>query len=85
MTRKTTAHLFSSINGVVEAPDQFQFDAFGAEEGQFMAASLAEVTEVVIGRVLWQEWSDSPASSTPSASMCCRAPWTQIRGGTAPW
>ena len=58
MTRRTTAHLFSSLNGVVEAPDQFQFDAFGAVEGEVMAASLAEVTEVVIGRKLWQEWRE---------------------------
>ncbi len=58
MTRRTTAHLFSSVNGVVESPDQFQFDAFGPEEGEAMGRSLADVTDVVIGRKLWQEWSD---------------------------
>ncbi len=57
MTRTTTAHLFSSVNGVVEAPDRFQFDAFGPEEGQMMSETLAPVTDVVLGRVLWQEWS----------------------------
>lgn len=58
MTRKTTAHLFSSINGVVESPNLFQFDAFGPEEGQLMGRAIGNVTDVVIGRKLWQEWSN---------------------------
>lgn len=57
MTRKTTAHLFSSVNGVVESPNLFQFDAFGPEEGELMGRSLGGVTDVVIGRKLWEEWS----------------------------
>jgi RNA polymerase sigma-70 factor (ECF subfamily) len=57
MTRKTTAHLFSSINGVVESPNLFQFDSFGPEEGQMMAETIGNVTDVVIGRKLWEEWS----------------------------
>lgn len=56
MTRKVTAHLFYSVNGVSESPDKFQFDAFGEEEGRRMDASLTPVTEVVVGRKLWQEW-----------------------------
>ncbi len=58
MTRKTTAHLFSSINGVVESPHLFQYDAFGPEEGQFMERGLRDVTDVVIGSTLWREWSE---------------------------
>lgn len=57
MARKTTAHLFSSLNGVVESPDLFQFDSFGPEEGQMMAETIGNVTDVVIGRKLWEEWS----------------------------
>lgn len=57
MTRSTTAHLFSSLNGVAESPDAFQFDAFGEEEGKNMGSALAGVTDVVMGRVLWEEWS----------------------------
>jgi RNA polymerase sigma-70 factor (ECF subfamily) len=57
MTRRTTAHLFSSVNGVVESPNLFQFDAFGPEEGEMMGRAIAGVTDVVIGRPLWQEWS----------------------------
>lgn len=57
MARTIIAHLFSSANGVNESPHLFQFDAFGAEEGAAMDASLAGVTDVVIGRRLWEEWS----------------------------
>lgn len=57
MPRSTTAHLFSSVNGVVEAPNLFQFDSFGEAEGELMARSLEGATDVVIGRRLWEEWS----------------------------
>lgn len=57
MTRTVTAHLFSSLNGVVEGPDQFQFDAFGEAEGALMAKAIAGVDDVVMGRTLWSEWS----------------------------
>lgn len=58
MTNPVNAHLFYSVNGVVESPDQWQFDAFGPEEGQLMGAALAGVTDVVIGRTLWEEWKE---------------------------
>lgn len=58
MARSITAHMFSSVNGVSEAPDRFQFDAFGEAEGELMGRALAGVTDVVIGRELWQEWSE---------------------------
>jgi RNA polymerase sigma-70 factor (ECF subfamily) len=57
MTRRTIAHLFSSVNGVAESPNLFQFDAFGPEEGELMGRTIAPVTDVIIGRKLWQEWS----------------------------
>ncbi|MEP6853404.1 MAG: dihydrofolate reductase family protein [bacterium] len=57
MSRRTTAHLFSSVNGVVESPNLWQFDAFGPEEGEMLGRVLSSGTDVVIGRTLWQEWS----------------------------
>lgn len=70
MTRRTTAHLFHSVNGVVESPDQWQFDAFGPEEGQLMGRAIAGVTDVVIGRTLWQEWSQYwPGADDPFGSF----------------
>src|SRR5690625_5988556 len=66
MARVTSAHLFHSANGVVENPHLWQFDAFGAEEGELMAESLAPIADTVIGRRLWQEWSQYwPESDDP--------------------
>lgn len=58
MSRTTSAHLFSTVNGVVQSPDRWQFDCFGQEEGEFMGRAIGNVTDVVIGRTLWQEWSE---------------------------
>lgn len=58
MTRRVTAHMFYAVNGVAESPNLFQFDSFGAAEGEMMDKALAGVTDVVIGRKLWQEWSE---------------------------
>lgn len=58
MARQISAHLFHSLNGVVEDPHLWQYDAFGEEEGQFMAETLTPVTDVIIGRKLWEEWSE---------------------------
>ena len=70
MSRTVAAHLFSSVNGVVESPDQFQFDAFGPEEGELMGKALAGVTDVVIGRKLWDEWSQYwPGADDPFGSF----------------
>lgn len=70
MSRKVVAHLFSSVNGVVESPNLWQFDAFGPEEGQLMGEVIGPVTDVVIGRVLWQEWSAYwPSADDPFAQF----------------
>lgn len=58
MSRSVTAHMFYSVNGVAESPHLFQFDAFGPEEGEAMGAALDGVTDLVIGRKLWEEWKD---------------------------
>jgi len=70
MPRKVTAHLFSSANGVVESPNLWQFDAFGPDEGQLMGDVIGPVTDVVIGRKLWQEWSGFwPSADDPFAQF----------------
>ncbi|RZS91568.1 dihydrofolate reductase [Motilibacter rhizosphaerae] len=57
MPRTTKAHLFYSVNGVAESPNLWQFDAFGPEEGEAMGRTISGGTDVIIGRKLWQEWS----------------------------
>ena len=58
MPAPVNAHLFYSVNGVVTDPHLFQFDSFGEAEGALMGQALAGVTDLVIGRKLWQEWKD---------------------------
>lgn len=68
MQRTITAHLFHSLDGVVEDPHLWQFGAFGAEEGELMSRSLAPVTHAVIGRRLWHEWREFwPGADDPFA------------------
>ena len=70
MARRVTAHLFHSVNGVVEAPNEWQFDAFGPEEMELMGSAIGGVTDVVIGRALWQEWSEYwPQAQDPFAQF----------------
>jgi len=64
LPRAVTAHLFSSLNGVSESPHLFQFDCFGEAEGDLMDKSLADGTDVVMGRRLWEEWSRYWPSNT---------------------
>lgn len=66
MARTADAHLFASINGIVEDPHLWQFDAFGEAEGELMGKAIAGIDDVVIGRKLWQEWSEFwPAAQDP--------------------
>lgn len=58
MTRKITAHLFSSVDGAVDAPYRFQFDSFDEGAGRAMDRNLQGVEAFLMGRVLYEEWSD---------------------------
>ncbi|GLQ12170.1 pyrimidine reductase [Devosia yakushimensis] len=55
--RKVTAGLFHSVDGVVEAPDQWQFDAFDQELGALLGDVMGKVDTVLLGRVGYQEWA----------------------------
>ena len=55
--RTVTAHLFHSVDGVVESPNLWQYDQFDAELGQAMQESIGRVGTVVLGRVSYEEWA----------------------------
>jgi dihydrofolate reductase len=54
--RKVVAGLFSSIDGVVEAPDKWQL-SFDEEMGAVLSRMLAEQDAVLLGRVTFTEWA----------------------------
>jgi dihydrofolate reductase len=54
--RKVYAGLFSTIDGVVEAPNEWQ-TAFDDEMGAALSGMLAEQDTVLLGRVTFEEWA----------------------------
>ena len=57
MARLVTAHLFASVDGVVESPNLWQFDSFDDQLGELMGQALARTDAVVLGRTTYQEWA----------------------------
>lgn len=55
--RKVTAGLFHSVDGVVESPDQWQFDSFDDELGAMLGKVIGSVDAVVMGRVGYEAWA----------------------------
>src|SRR5680860_605016 len=63
--RKVVTGLFSSLDGAVESPDEWQFDSFDAELGELMMRTIGSIDDTVMGRVTYQEWSGYWPSSAP--------------------
>ena len=55
--RKIKANFFISLDGVVEAPDQWHFPYFDDQMGAAVGASAAGVDAYLMGRVLYEEWA----------------------------
>jgi dihydrofolate reductase len=73
--RKVTAGLFSSIDGVVEAPNEWQ-PAFDEEMGAVLSRMLDEQDAVLLGRVTFTDWAQYWPTSTdePFASWINSTP-----------
>ena len=61
--RKVVAGLFSSIDGVVEAPNEWQ-PAFDDDMGAVLSRMLDEQDAVLLGRVTFGEWAGYWPTST---------------------
>lgn len=74
--RKVVAALFISLDGVTEAPDQWQFDHFDAEMMSGMSSAIAQEDTVLMGRVTYQEWAGywPTATGEPYASHINNVP-----------
>ncbi len=73
--RKVVAGLFSSIDGVVEAPNEWQ-TSFDDEMGAALSRMLDEQDTVLLGRVTFAEWAGYWPTSTdePFASWINNTP-----------
>ncbi|PZE58375.1 dihydrofolate reductase [Curtobacterium sp. MCPF17_001] len=56
--RKVTAGLFTSVDGVVQDPYEFQYDSFDDELGAGMTAWMDATDTVLLGRNSYLEWSE---------------------------
>jgi len=52
--RKITASLFISLDGVIEAPDQWHFDYFSDEMGAIVGAGMDASDAMLLGRVTYE-------------------------------
>lgn len=55
--RKVTAGMFHAIDGVVEAPNLWQFDQFDDELGALLGKVLGATDTVIMGRKGYEEWA----------------------------
>lgn len=74
--RKVVSGLFLSLDGVVESPDQWQFDYFNEEMMAAMGAFIDAEDTVLLGRVTYQDWAPYWPTSTdePYASHINNTP-----------
>jgi len=54
---KIVSNFFISLDGVVEAPDQWHFPYFDDDMGQIIGAGMATTGAFLMGRRLYDEWS----------------------------
>jgi dihydrofolate reductase len=55
--RRVIVSEFVSLDGVVEAPDQWHFPYWSDEMGQEIGAAMGQVDAMLMGRVLYEEWA----------------------------
>lgn len=55
---RIVANFFISLDGVVESPDQWHFPYFDEEMGDAIGSGMATTDAFLMGRVLYQEWSE---------------------------
>ncbi|MFJ7587660.1 dihydrofolate reductase family protein [Streptomyces sp. NPDC097617] len=69
--RKIKAQLFMSLDGVVEAPDQWHFPYFNEEMGAAVDATLGRADTLLLGRRTYDSfagaWPDREAAGTEDA------------------
>ena len=68
---KIVSNFFISLDGVVEAPDQWHFPYWSDEMGEAVGNGFATTEAMLMGRVLYEEWAAYWPTSTdePVASM----------------
>jgi dihydrofolate reductase len=73
---KVVSWLFISLDGVVEAPDQWQFDVFDEDMGAAITSQMEAENVILMGRVTYQAFASYWPTSTeePFASHINQTP-----------
>lgn len=73
---KVVSWLFISLDGVVEAPDQWQFDVFDEDMGAAITSQMEAEDAILMGRVTYQAFASYWPTSTeePFASHINQTP-----------
>jgi dihydrofolate reductase len=70
--RKVVASLFVSLDGVMEAPEQWHLPYFNEEMGAVIGQSLSTTDAFLLGRRTYEEWAgywpDQPVEGNPMAA-----------------
>lgn len=76
MRKVLAGGLFISVDGVVESPDQWQFDNFDEDMLSLMIDHIKNEDTILLGRVTYQEWAPYFPTSTdePYASHINNTP-----------
>ena len=61
---RIVSNFFISLDGVVEAPDQWHFDYFNDEMGGVIGAGMETSGAFLMGRVLYDQWSEYWTANT---------------------
>jgi dihydrofolate reductase len=70
--RKIVAGTFVSLDGVMEAPDQWHFPYFDEAMGEAVGSQMAEADAMLLGRVTYQEFASywpQQGDDTPGADF----------------
>ena len=74
--RKVVSWLFISLDGVVEAPNEWQFDVFDEDMGAAITSQMEAEDAILMGRVTYQEFASfwPTATDEPFASHINKTP-----------
>ena len=56
--RKIKSYFFISLDGVIEAPEDWHFPYFDEEMGAAVGAGFATADAMLMGRVMYEEWAE---------------------------
>lgn len=71
--KRISAGLLMSLDGVIEAPDQWQMPYYSDEVGEIILSQLAKSSALLLGRVTYQEfagyWPNADAGDPMAAAL----------------